>query len=349
MNGKVTFGNRTIGDGQPIFIIAEAGVNHNGKMELAKQLIDAAHEAGVDAVKFQTFKTEEVITREAEMADYQKEQLQDVDSQFEMAKKLELDYEKFVELKEYCDEIGILFLSTPHNPDAAVFLDDLIPLYKIGSGDLTNLPYLEQVARFSKPIILSTGMSTIDEIREAVDSIKQAGNSDLILLHCVTSYPAEIEDANLRAIQTLQREFSLPVGYSDHTLGLEVSIAAVALGACVIEKHFTISKDLAGPDHQASLEPTALKELVRSIRNLEKAMGDGDKKPTPAERKIMGVVRKSLVAKVPIAKGTALTEEMIAIKRPGHGIAPKHLKKVIGKKASVDIKDDTVIMMDMIE
>ncbi|MFX1369448.1 MAG: N-acetylneuraminate synthase [Promethearchaeota archaeon] len=349
MKNKVTFGSRTIGDGEPIFIIAEAGVNHNGKMELAKQLADIAFEAGVDAVKFQTFKTEEVATREAKMAEYQKEQLQDMDSQFEMIKKLELDYEKFAELKEYCDGKGILFLSTPHNPGAAVFLENLMPIYKIGSGDLTNLPFLEQVARYGKPIILSTGMSTIDEIAEAVNSIKQAQNTDIILLHCVTSYPANIEDANLRAINTLKETFSLPVGYSDHTLGLEASIAAVALGACVIEKHFTISKDLIGPDHKASLEPTELQELVKNVRNLEKALGDGDKKPTSAERAIMGVVRKSLVAKVPIPKGTVIRDDMISIKRPGHGIAPKFLNHVIGKKASVDIKEDTVLSMSMIE
>ncbi|MHA2211451.1 MAG: N-acetylneuraminate synthase, partial [Candidatus Thorarchaeota archaeon] len=323
MAQTIEIGGCTVGEDRPVFIIAEAGVNHNGDFQLAKKLVDVAYDAGVDAVKFQTFKTENVITRTAKMADYQKEQVHDADSQFEMAKKLELDYGDFVELKEYCDNKGILFLSTPHSPDAVDFLDALVPAYKIGSGDLTNLPFLEQVARFDKPIILSTGMATMNEVTEAVDAIVHAGNDKIVLLHCVTSYPADIEDVNLKAIDTLRRTFSLPVGYSDHTSGLTATIAAVSFGACVIEKHFTLSKDLAGPDHKASLEPVELQELVKTIRALEKALGDGVKKPTPAERAIMEVVRKSVVAKVSIPKGTRITEEMITVKRPGHGIAPK--------------------------
>ena len=349
MNEKIVIGSKTIGEEEPVFIIAEAGVNHNGEISLAKQLVDVAYDAGVDAVKFQTFKTENVITRTAKMADYQKKQVHDADSQFEMAKKLELDYGDFVELKEYCDNKGILFLSTPHSPDAVDFLEALVPAYKIGSGDLTNLPFLEQIARFDKPIILSTGMATMNEVTDAVDAIVHAGNDKIVLLHCVTSYPADLEDVNLKAIDTLRRTFSLPVGYSDHTLGPTATIAAVSLGACVIEKHFTLSKDLAGPDHKASLEPVELDKLVKTIRALEKALGDGVKKPTPTERAIMEVVRKSIVAKVSIPKGTGITEEMIAIKRPGHGIAPKFWSEVVGKKAAVDIEEDTVLTTSMIE
>ncbi len=349
MSYSIKFSSRRIGDGEPIFIIAEAGVNHNGDMKIAKQLVDGAVTAGVDAVKFQTFKTENLTTKRSDLADYQKEQVKEYESQFDMIKSLELSYHSFVELKEYCDNRGILFLSTPHTADAVDFLDSLIPAYKIGSGDLTNHPFLKMIASKGKPIFLSTGMATLQEVREAVQAIQEIDKSELLLLHCLTNYPADIRDSNLRAINTLRTEFSLPVGFSDHTMGLAASIAAVALGACMIEKHFTTDRNLPGPDHKASLEPAKLRELVDSIRNVESALGTGIKEPTEEEIKIRAVARKSIVSVVGIPKGAVITEEMIDIKRPGQGIAPKHFDDMIGKRAAKDILEDSVLTWDMIE
>jgi sialic acid synthase SpsE len=262
---------------------------------------------------------------------------------------LELSYDSFVELKEYCDDKGVLFLSTPHTADAAEFLDSLIPAYKIGSGDLTNLPFLKAVSFTGKPIFLSTGMSDLEEVREAVHAIQAVGKSELLLLHCLTNYPAEIREQNLRAMHTLRQEFSLPVGFSDHTMGITASIAAVAMGACMIEKHFTADRNLPGPDHKASLEPKQLRELVEAIRNIEAAMGTGVKEPTAEEVKIRAIARKSLVSIADIPKGTTISKDMIDIKRPGDGIAPKHYDEVVGKKAAVDIVEDTVLSWGMIE
>jgi N-acetylneuraminate synthase/N,N'-diacetyllegionaminate synthase len=340
---KIKIGNKLIGEEKPCFIIAEAGVNHNGSLELAKKLVDGAKEVGVDAIKFQTFKAEDLVTKKTEMASYQKKNMGKKESQFEMLKKLELTERDFIELKKYCDKKGIIFLSTPHTEDAIDFLESLVPVYKIGSGDLTNLPFLEKVARKQKPIILSTGMATLNEIREAVNTIKKERNNKIILLHCTTNYPCPLEEVNLRAMLTLKKEFNLPVGYSDHTLGILVPIMAVAMGAKIIEKHFTLDKNLPGPDHKASLEPKELKEMVESIRNVEKALGNGIKRPTKNEEKIKSFVRKTIVAKVNIPKGIKITKEMLSIKRAGVGIEPKYLKKIIGKVAKKNIVKEEII------
>ncbi len=349
MSKKIKIGSRFIGQGEPVYIIAEAGVNHNGDFELAKQLVDWAKKAGVDAVKFQTFKTEELVTKQAGMADYQKQQLKDITSQYDMIKSLELDFHDFSRLKVYCDEKQIQFLSTPHSPSAAEFLDPLLPAFKIGSGDLTNLPFLELVASYNKPIILSTGMATLEEVSEAVNAIRSEGNDQIALLHCVTNYPALLEAINLRAMLTLRDTFRVPVGFSDHTTGFTGSIAAVSLGACIIEKHFTLDKNMPGPDHKASMEPGELSELVQVIRSVEAALGDGVKKPTETEMKIRKVARKSLVAKLDIQKGATITQAMIEIKRPGTGMAPVKLSSIIGKKARQDINKDEILTEDMFE
>ena len=342
MKKMIKIENRYISEDYPTFIIAEAGVNHNGSLELAKRLVDVAKKAGVDAIKFQTFKTEKVVSKFAPKAEYQIKNTGNNESQYEMIKKLELTEEEFIELYKYTKEKGLIFLSTPFDFESADFLEDLVPAYKISSTDLTNLPFLEYIAKKGKPIILSTGMATLGEIEEAVNTIKKY-NEDIILLHCITNYPADFEELNLRAIKTLKEAFKLPVGYSDHSLGIYAPIAAVTLGAVVIEKHFTINKNLPGPDHKASLNPEELKEMVKAIRLIEKALGDGIKRPTFSEEKIKKVVRKSLVANVDIPKGSIIKREMVTIKRPGIGIEPKYLDKIIGKKAKRDIKKDEVI------
>ena len=347
---KIRIGDKLIGDGEPCFIIAEAGVNHNGDIELAKRLIDVAKEAGADAIKFQTFKADNVVTKNAPKADYQIKNTNSYESQYEMIKKLELSEDEFRELHRYARKKGIIFLSTPFDFESADFLEELgVPAFKISSSDLTNLPFLEYIAEKGKPIILSTGMGTLGEIEEAINTIKNAGNEEIILLHCITSYPAKFENLNLRAIKTLKEAFKLPVGFSDHSLGIYAPIIAVALGAVVIEKHFTLDKNLPGPDHKASLDPQELKEMIKWIRLTEKALGDGIKRPTPEEEKIKKIVRKSIVAKVNIPEGTILTEEMIAFKRPGTGIPPKYYKEILGKKARRNIKVDEIISWGDIE
>ncbi len=342
MKKMIKIENRYISEDYPTFIIAEAGVNHNGSLELAKKLVDVAKEAGVDAVKFQTFKTEKVVSKFAPKAEYQIKNTGNNESQYEMIKKLELTEEEFIELYKYTKEKGLIFLSTPFDFESADFLEDLVPAYKISSTDLTNLPFLEYIAKKGKPIILSTGMATLGEIEEAVNTIKKY-NEDIILLHCITNYPADFEELNLRAIKTLKEAFKLPVGYSDHSLGIYAPIAAVTLGAIVIEKHFTIDKNLPGPDHKASLNPEELKEMVKAIRLTEKALGDGIKRPTFSEEKIKKVARKSLVANIDIPKGSIIKREMVTIKRPGIGIEPKYLDIVVGKMAKRDIKKDEVL------
>lgn len=346
----IKIGDRLVGDGEPCFIIAEAGVNHNGDVELAKRLIDVARDAGADAVKFQTFKAESVVTKNAPKADYQIKNTKSNDTQYDMIKKLELTEDEFRELYDYTRKKEILFLSTPFDFESADFLDELgVPAFKVSSTDLTNLPFLEYIAEKGRPIILSTGMGTLGEIEEAINMIKNAGNDDIVLLHCITSYPAKFENLNLRAIQTLREAFKLPVGFSDHSLGVCAPIAAVALGAVVIEKHFTLNKNLPGPDHKASLNPEELKEMIKGIRLIEKALGDGIKRPTPEEEEIKKVARRSLVAKVDIPKETTIKKEMIAIKRPGTGIEPKYLNMVIGKKVRRDIKKDKILKWDDLE
>jgi N,N'-diacetyllegionaminate synthase len=339
----VKIGNRMIGENQPCFIIAEAGVNHNGDIKLAKKLVDTAVEAGADAVKFQTFQAEALVTSAAEKAAYQKETTGD-GTQSEMLKKLELKEGDFKELAQYTNSRGIIFLSTPFDTGSVDLLAKLgVPAFKIPSGEINNFFLLQHIARQNKPIILSTGMSTLQEVKEAVKFLKKEGAKDIILLHCVTAYPAKIEDTNLKAMETMRRRFKLPVGLSDHTTGIHVPIAAVAMGACVIEKHFTLDKNMPGPDHRASLEPTELKEMVRAIRDITKALGDGLKRPTDAEEANKKIARRSLVAKVDISGGTVITGEMLDIKRPATGIEPKYINKVIGKKAGENIKAGEVL------
>jgi len=344
----VKIGDGLIGDGSPCFIIAEAGVNHNGDVNLAKKLIDAAKKARADAVKFQTFKAENVVTKNAEKADYQKETT-GRGSQYEMIKKLELSEDDFRELAEYARERNITFLSSPFCKESVDLLDEIgVPAFKIASGEITNFPLLKHVSSKGKPIILSTGMATLGEIEEALKAIRSGGVKDIILLHCVTSYPAKIEDVNLKAIQTLKCAFKLPVGFSDHTMGIAIPVAAVALGACVIEKHLTLDRKMLGPDHKASLEPHEFKEMVKAIRNAEKALGDGIKKPTEEER-IKKVARRSIVAKVSIPKGAVITTDMLDAKRPGTGISPKYMDIIVGRVARVNIKRGEIISWKMIE
>ncbi|MBM0651458.1 N-acetylneuraminate synthase [Capnocytophaga genosp. AHN8471] len=331
-----------------VVIIAEAGVNHNGDIDKAKSLIDKAVEAGVDYIKFQTFKTELCISKNAIKADYQIENTQNSsESQLEMVKKLELSFEQFVELEKYCQQKGIKFLSTGFDTDSLDFLAGLgVKIAKIPSGEITNLPYLRQVASLFPEVILSTGMATIAEIKEAVKVLTDNGiNKDKItILHCNTEYPTPMEDVNLRAMLHIQQELGVPIGYSDHTLGIEVPIAAVALGATVIEKHFTLDKTLPGPDHKASLEPEELKAMVIAIRNIEKAIGgSGLKEVSKSEVKNKPIARKSIVATKTIKKGDLFSAENLTVKRPGTGISPMQWDEVIGKIAKKDFEEDDLI------
>ena len=343
----IEIAERKIGPGQPCFIIAEAGVNHNGELKLARQLVDTAVEAGADAVKFQTFQARRLVTEKAPKADYQLRATDSSESQFEMLSRLELSHEDHHDLKEYCQRRGILFLSTPFDELSADFLEQLgVPAFKMGSGELTNLPFLLHVARKSKPMIVSTGMASLGEVESAVEAIHSQGNLDLILLHCVSNYPADPADINLRAMDTLRCAFDLPVGYSDHTQGIEIPLAAAALGACVIEKHITLDRHLPGPDQAVSLEPDELKTLVRGIRLVESALGDGRKRPAASEADTASVARKSLVAAIDIPAGTALTGEMIAIKRPGNGLPPALRSSLIGRRTRNAIPAGALIRLE---
>jgi len=331
------------------FIIAEAGVNHNGDIDIAKQLVDKAYESGADAIKFQTFKAENLVTKNAPKAEYQKSTTGD-GNQFEMLKKLELSKKDHIVLKKYCEEKGIIFISTPFDFESVDLLEKIdVPLYKVGSGDLTNLPLLKYIASKNKPIILSTGMANLGEVEEAINTIYETGNNKLILLHCTSNYPTAYEDVNLRAMLTMQEAFKLPVGYSDHTIGIEVPIAAVTLGAKVIEKHFTLDRKMEGPDHRASLEPNQLKLMVKSIRNIEKAMGDGIKRCSKSEENTKSVARKSIVAGRDINKGEVITIKDISFKRPEFGLKPKYINLIIDKKARRNIKENEFITFDDIE
>ena len=330
-----------------IFIIAEAGVNHNGNMELAKKLIDAAVEAKVDAIKFQTFKTELCISKNAKKAEYQVENTGNAkESQFEMVKKLELTSQNHCELISYCKEKNITFLSTPFDSDSIKLLHELgLSTFKIPSGEITNLPYLRQIGGLNKKIILSTGMANLGEVEAAIEVLVKSGTKreNISLLHANTQYPTPMEDVNLKAMITLKNAFGLEVGYSDHTLGIEVGIAAVAMGAKIIEKHFTLDKSLPGPDHKASLEPDELAAMVRSIRNIELALGDGLKHFSKSESENIKIVRKSIVAKRDIKKGEIFSEQNICVKRPGDGISPIRWDEVIGQISQKDYKQDDLI------
>ncbi len=331
-------------DTSKVFIIAEAGVNHNGHLDLAYQLIDVAKDAGADAVKFQTFKAENVVSRLADKAKYQKKTTGSNESQLEMIKKLEISFEDFVKLKKYCDKKEIMFLSTPFDHQSIDFLYNLVDIYKIPSGEIINYPYLKHIAAKNKPLIMSTGMASLGEVEEAINTIRSVNSkAQISLLHCTTNYPTPYEEINLKAMQTLEAAFKLPVGYSDHTLGIEVPVAAVAMGARIIEKHFTLDKKLPGPDHRASLEPDELKGMVKAIRNIEMALGDGIKKPNKSEIEIMKVARKSIVASKSVKKGEMFTKTNITVKRPGTGISPMRWNEVIGQKANRDYKDDELI------
>ena len=329
-----------------VFIIAEAGVNHNGSIDLAKKLIDAAVASGVDAVKFQTFKTENLVSKNAQKADYQKQSTDAEESQFEMIKKLELDLDTHKELLAYCSTKGIMFLSTPFDHDSIDMLNQLgLKIFKVPSGEITNLPYLRHIGSLGKEVVLSTGMADLGEIEKAIDVLVSAGavKGKICVLHANTEYPTPMEDVNLKAMQTMAEAFKVDVGYSDHTLGIEVDIAAVALGAKVIEKHFTLDKAMEGPDHKASLEPDELKVMVAAIRNIEKAMGSGVKKPSKSESKNIAVARKSIVAKIDIKQGDIFSQENLAIKRPGSGINPMRWDEVLGSVAQKHYKADELI------
>lgn len=329
-----------------VFIIAEAGVNHNGSLETAKKLIDVAVDAGADAVKFQTFKTESLVSKSAQKADYQKATTDANESQFEMIKKLELDLDTHKTLLNYCIEKNIMFLSTPFDHDSIKLLNDLgLKIFKIPSGEITNLPYLREIGKLKKRVILSTGMADIGEIEDALDVLTQARTKkeDITVLHANTEYPTPMEDVNLKAMVTIGKTFDVAYGYSDHTLGIEVDIAAVAMGASVIEKHFTLDKTMEGPDHKASLEPDELKMMVSSIRNIQSALGDGIKKPSKSESKNITIARKSIVAKCDIQKDDIFTEDNLTIKRPAQGMSPMKWDEIIGSIAKKDYKEDDLI------
>jgi len=330
-----------------VFIIAEAGVNHNGSIELAKKLIDVAAEAGVDAVKFQTFKAEKLVSKDAQKATYQKENMSSSDnSQFAMLKKLELDIETHHELIAYCKSRNIMFLSTPFDHESIDMLNDLgLEIFKIPSGEITNLPYLRHIGSLKKEIILSTGMADIGEIEDALDILINAGTKreNITVLHANTMYPTPMEDVNLNAMVTIGNTFDIAFGYSDHTLGIEVDIAAVAMGASCIEKHFTLDKTMEGPDHKASLEPNELKAMVKAIRNIEVALGSKIKKPTPSEKPNMIAARKSIVALKPIKKGEILGRNNLTTKRPGNGINPMRWDEVVGSVANKNYNEEDLI------
>lgn len=327
-----------------ILIIAEAGVNHNGDMNIAKKLIDKAVEAKADIVKFQTFKSNCVVSTKAEKAEYQKETTEANENQLDMIKKLELTTENHKILIAYCKEKNIEFVSTPFDLPSIDLLNNLgMTTFKIPSGEITNLPYLEKIGKLGKKVILSTGMSTLGEVELAIKILRDNGTEDITLLHCTTEYPTPMEDVNLNAMKTLEKAFGLPVGYSDHTKGIEVSIAAVVMGAKIIEKHFTLDKNMEGPDHKASLEPDELSALVSSVRNVEKAMGSSIKQPATSEIKNMNIARKSIVANKDIKKGDVFTEDNITSKRPGNGISPMKWYEVLGQVATKDYNEDDLI------
>lgn len=329
-----------------VFIIAEAGVNHNGSIELAKKLIDVASKAGSDAVKFQTFKTENLVSKSAQKAEYQKQTTDKEESQFDMIKKLELDIDTHKELIKYCETKGIMFMSTPFDLDSVDMLNKLgLEVFKIPSGEITNLPYLRKIGKLNKKIVLSTGMATMDEVGDALNILIEAGTEkeNITVLHANTMYPTPMEDVNLNAMLSIKKEYDVEIGYSDHTLGIEVDIAAVAMGAKIIEKHFTLDKTMDGPDHKASLEPSELIAMVKGIRNIDLALGDSIKKPSKSETPNMEIARKSIVAACDIKKNEILNENNLAIKRPGNGTSPMKWDEVVGSFAKKNYLKDELI------
>lgn len=328
-----------------VYIIAEAGVNHNGEIEIAKKLVDVAKEAGANAVKFQTFKTEESLSKYAEKAEYQKKNDPKQETQFEMTKKLQLPFEAFLELKKYCERKEIDFLSTPDGTESLRYLLGLqIPIIKISSTDVTNYRFLNEIALTGKKLILSTGMSNLGEVEKALEILSDKRNAEIVLMHCTTDYPTKIKDVNLKAMLTLKHAFGVSVGYSDHTTGFEAAIAAVAIGAEYLEKHITLDKNMKGPDHKASMSPDEFKVYVKYIRNTELLMGDGRKRPTANECKIMKQTRRSILAKEKIKKGTVLKEDMFCYKRPGIGISPEYAGILVGRTVKRDIEKEEMIL-----
>ena len=341
---------REIGHNAPTLIVAEAGVNHNGDVGLASELIEVAAEAGADAVKFQSLNAAGYISRHAPKAQYQMETTRGDETQLDMVKQYELSRSQHVELKSRCEKLGLGFFSTPFEESAVDLLEDIgVEIYKIPSGEITNLPLLAHTAKKQKPIILSTGMSFLGEVEEAVRVIRENGPGELILLHCVSNYPADPKDANLKAMSTMAQAFNLSVGYSDHTPGSEVALAAVALGACVVEKHLTLDKEMVGPDHKASLSPEELQNLVAAIRTVESCFGDGIKRPMPSEENTRKVARKSLVAAEELPSGTTLTHSNVLAKRPGTGISPAEAKYAVGRRLVRDMQEDEILRWDCLE
>lgn len=328
---------------QRVLIIAEAGVNHNGSIQRAKQMIESAKKCGADIVKFQTANVNSLVSQYAQMANYQKKNIGKEESQKEMLDKLILPFESFLELKSHCDTVGIQFLSTPFDIESIQFLNELVPFWKIPSGEITNYPYLVEIGKTGKQVILSTGMSEMEEIAAAITLLKENGTKEITLLHCNTQYPTPYADVNLRAMKTLKDTFHLPTGYSDHTEGIEIPIAAVSMGAEVIEKHFTLDRSLPGPDHKASLEPDELQAMVKAIRNVEIAMGDGVKTVSRSEKENLNIARKSIIAAVNICWGELFTEKNLTTKRPGNGISPMRWNEVIGNRAKRDFQEDELI------
>ena len=345
---SIKLGGKYIGEGHPSFIIAEAGVNHNGKIELARKLIDAAVEAGADAIKFQTFNADMLVSKLAPKADYQKCGLKKKETQYEMIKRLELNAAAHDKLITYCKKRKIIFLSSPFDLDSIDLLNTLgLKIFKIPSGELTNTPYLKKIGSLGIRVILSTGMADLREIRYALNILVSSGTrkEDIVILHCNTEYPVPLERVNLAAMITIKKTFKMNVGFSDHTQGIEVPIAAVALGASVIEKHFTLDKNMDGPDHKASANPDELKLMIKSIRNVERALGSGVKRPTKEEDEMKKIVRKSVIAKTDINRGDKIGSGMLTVKRPGFGIAPEFLGSLIGKRALREIKKDDLILL----
>ena len=343
MMQKIKIKNFSIGVNEPIFIIAEVGVNHNGNIDVAKKLIDVAKESGANCVKFQTFVTDEVISKNTPLAEYQKNST-NVSSQYELVKNLELSENDFLELKNYTEKSGLIFLSTPFDLHSVNLLDRInVDAFKISSGEITNKSLIEKISTYKKPIILSTGMSNLDEISEAINWITQNGCTSLAILQCTSNYPTELSNCNLSTISTLSEKYHVPIGFSDHTLDSLASIVAIGLGVKIIEKHITLSKDMSGPDHKASLEPHEFKSFVNQIRLAESILGDGIKKCLPCETNVKLVARKSLVVIDDMKKGEILTIDKIAIKRPGTGIEPKYIEQILNKKLKNEIKKDQIL------
>ncbi len=346
----IEFGGRRIGTAQPCFLIAEAGVNHNGNADLAHQLVDLAADMGADAVKFQSFDPDRLAARGAPKAAYQQRATSHGESQYEMLRALALRTEAYPSLMSHAEERGLAFLSSPFDEESASMLDDLgVKAFKIPSGELVNHPYLRFIAGLGKPLIVSTGMATLGEVERALETIEQNGNPPVVLLHCVSSYPAAAEDANLRAMKTLRTAFGVPVGYSDHTRGIEVSLAAVALGACVLEKHVTLDTALPGPDHAASLGPPEAYALGKAIRLVESALGDGRKRPRPSESEVAAVARKSLVLRRDLRPGELIEADSLIALRPGTGIPPSRLGEVVGRRVREAVEAGSILRLDMLQ